>query len=138
MNKEHENLLVIDATNAVLGRLASYAAKQSLLGKKVIVVNCKEAIITGGRRMIINEYKHARQRGGASLKGPNFPKHPFRLVKRTIRGMLHYNHGRGRDAFKRIICYDECPNEYESKKEQMQARKIFAHTIKVGELSREI
>ena len=29
--------IVLDAKNTVLGRLASYAAKQALLGKKIIV-----------------------------------------------------------------------------------------------------
>jgi large subunit ribosomal protein L13 len=138
MNESNREMLVIDATEAVLGRLCSYAAKQSLLGKKVIIVNCGHAIITGGRRMIINEYKHARQRGGASLKGPNFPKHAERLVKRTVRGMLHYTHGRGKDAFKRIFCYDDCPKEFESLRTHLPKRELMAKRITVKELSKEI
>ena len=29
---------IIDGTNAVLGRLASYAAKQALLGEEIVIV----------------------------------------------------------------------------------------------------
>ena len=31
--------IIIDASHSVLGRVASFAAKQSLLGKKVIIGN---------------------------------------------------------------------------------------------------
>ena len=81
-HKQHE--IVVDATNAVLGRLASFAAKQALLNKKIVIVNCADAIVTGGKRMVINEYKDIRQKGGASLMGPYFPKSPERILKRTI------------------------------------------------------
>lgn len=86
--------IVIDATKATLGRLASYAAKQALLGKEVIIVNCNNAVITGDRRMIINEYKIQRQRGSSTLEGPYFPNIPEKLLKRTIRGMLRYKRGK--------------------------------------------
>ena len=32
--------LIIDANNAVMGRLASYVAKQAMLGKEIVIVNC--------------------------------------------------------------------------------------------------
>lgn len=137
MNDERPTI-VIDAAHAVLGRLASFAAKQALLGKKVIVVNCGEAIVTGNRDNILKEYRVARQRGGASLNGPNFPKHSERLVKRTIRGMLYFRHGRGKDAFKRIICYNHVPKEYESSKKEMAKRTIMTNSIKISEISKII
>jgi len=104
--------LVIDATNATLGRLASYTAKQALLGKSVAVVNCEHAIVTGNPRSIIGEYKIMRQRGGSSLNGPFFPKSPERMLKRTIRGMLSYRQGRGEAAFARIRTYLGIPAEF--------------------------
>ena len=130
--------IVIDAKDAILGRLASYAAKQSLLGKHVVIVNCGEALLTGRYRMVIEEYKHSRQRGGSSLKGPNFPKHSDRLVKRTVRGMLHYNHGRGKEAFKRIMCYNQVPKEFEHAKKITLVREIKTRTMSVKELSKEL
>ena len=78
--------IVIDATNGTLGRLCSFAAKQALLGKEVIIVNCNEVVITGSRKNILNHYTERRAIGGTSLKGPFYPKIPERIVKRT--GMI--------------------------------------------------
>ena len=132
------NELVIDASNGVLGRIATYAAKQALLGKNVIVVNCDNAIVTGRRRMIIDEYNHARRRGGTSLNGPHFPKHTERIMKRTIRGMLNYNQQRGLDALKRVLCYPNVPKEYESAKKTSLVKEVSSKTVNLADLSREI
>jgi len=137
-SKKERPIMVLDASNQILGRLASHAAKQALLGREVIVVDCDKAIILGRKRSIINEYKESRQRGGASLNGPNFPKHSERLMKRTIRGMLHYNHGRGKAAFKRIKCFSKVPIEYESIKKSIPIKKVKTKSISLNELSKEI
>lgn len=129
------NTIVIDATNAILGRLASYAAKQSLLGNNIIIVNCNDAVVSGKRLNIQSEYHEARVRGGASLKGPNFPKIPERLVKRTIRGMLSYKQGRGEAAFDRVKCYNSLPAEYTSKKQTIQSISGENKPIKTMKLS---
>ena len=39
--------VVIDAENAVVGRLASRVAKLALMGEDVLVVNAEKAIMTG-------------------------------------------------------------------------------------------
>lgn len=84
--------IVLDAKNTVLGRLASYAAKQALLGKKIIVVNCNEAIVTGRRNLILERYSQMRRRGKGYQKGPIVPRVAEKLMKRTIGGYLE---GRG-------------------------------------------
>ncbi len=108
--------LIIDAENAVLGRLASYAAKQALLGREIIIVNSNKAIITGNSRNIAERYSKKRARGGSGQAGPYFPTTPGRIIKRTIRNMLPYKQGRGRDAFLRIKCHESIPKEFESMK----------------------
>lgn len=113
-NKEEE--IVIDAENAVLGRLASFAAKQALQGKKVVIVNSEKAIVVGSKENIVNSYKITRMKGGASLKGPLFPSSAERILKRTIRGMLPYKKGRGRKALKSVLCYNSIPDEFKDKK----------------------
>ncbi len=135
-----ENLLVIDATGAVLGRLASFAAKQALKGKSIIIVNCGEALITGRRQNIIEEYKAARQRGGSSHRGPFFPKYPDRLVKRIIRGMLppKKDYARGVEALKRVKCYNDVPKEYEHVKKLIAGKEKKVKTMKLSDLSREL
>ena len=137
MSLETKNIVVIDGKSALLGRLASYVAKQSLLGKKIAIVNCEEVVISGKSKSIILEYREVRQRGGASMKGPFFPKSPERIVKRTIRGMLSYKQGRGRSAFKKIKCYNKVPKELENEKMIVSGKPKRIKTIRLGDLSRK-
>lgn len=133
-----ENKIVIDATNAPLGRIASFAAKQALFGKSIIILNCNSAIISGRKTSIIDEYKLTRSRGGTSLKGPHFPKNPERIMKRTIRGMLPYKTGRGSAAFKKIMCYNGSPAEYENSDKISLQRTLKIKTLSLQELSEKI
>lgn len=135
-----QETVIIDGVGAVLGRLASTAAKQALLGKLVIIVNCEHVLITGARRnTIIAEWQQAARRGGFSLKGPNLPKrHPERMVKRTIRGMLSYKQQRGLQAWKRIRCYTGVPDEYVKMQKMTLKRQLTTTAIQLSELARVI
>ena len=130
--------IIIDASNAILGRLASFAAKQSLLGKEVVIVNCNDAVITGNRSTTVSTYKEKKGRGGASLNGPMFPRSPERIVKRTVRGMLSYTQERGRSALKRVMCYNKVPAEYEKAEKIIAGKEKKTKTIKLSELGRII
>jgi len=130
--------VVIDGNNATLGRLASYAAKQALLGKTLAIVNCEDTVVTGKATSVIGEYKDMRTKGGSSLKGPFFPRSPERIVKRTIRGMLSYKKGRGREAFKRIKCYNDTPDEFKEAKKFIAGKEKSIKKIKLKDLSKEI
>lgn len=127
--------IVIDAKDYILGRLASFAAKQAILGKSVVIVNCDDVIVAGNRANIIDEYYRLRKKGGSSLKGPFFPKEPYRIVKRTVRGMLQYKLKRGADALKRVICYNNTPAEYENVKKITSTNTKTTFTIKLSELA---
>ncbi len=107
--------IYIDATNMILGRIASYAAKKALLGNSINILNCGDAVITGNKKDIFGKYKHRRERANTS-NGPFFPKIPDRLVRRTVRGMLPYKQPRGSEAFKRVMCYVGVPEEFKGKK----------------------
>lgn len=111
-----EEKIIIDASGSALGRIAAYASKQALLGKKVIIINCEKAIITGTKANIINNYRWKRSLGGDILTGPNFPSNPEMIMKRTTRGMLPYRQEKGRNAWKRIICFNSIPREYEKER----------------------
>jgi len=115
-----EDQIIIDAENAVLGRVAALAAKSALQGKKVSVVNCANAIISGTQEAILANYIKRFRRGKRRQKGPYYTRIPFRLMKRTIRGMLPFKQQRGVLAVKKIKCYDDVPAEFQSvKKIQM-------------------
>jgi len=130
--------IIVDATDGPLGRVAAYASKQALFGKEVIIVNCNKAYVTGRKRTTISDYKEKRQRGGASLRGPHFPKQAEKVMKRTIRGMLPYTQERGLSALKRVICYDDVPAEYESAKKIPMKRELKAKAITLAQLNKEI
>jgi len=105
---ENENELVINGENEILGRVASYAAKQALLGKTVIVLNCEKILISGNKSSIMEKYLTMRRR-----KSVKFPSVPEQIVKRTARGMINYKSGRGAAAFKKMRCYNNTPEEYQ-------------------------
>ncbi len=138
MKQEFKPNLVIDASNAILGRLSAYTAKQLLLGKSVALVNCNKVLITGRQTTTTKNYKQKVKRGGSGLKGPLFPKSPEKIVKRTIRGMLEYRKGRGEDAFARIRCYNDVPKEFEAQAQPFKQKPVQTRTITLQQLSKLI
>ena len=107
--------MIIDAKDAILGRLSSYASKQVLLGNKVDVINCEECVVSGKKQAILDEYLRRVHRK-APTKGPYFYRRPDMFVKRTIRGMLPFKRARGRDTFKNIKCYIGVPENLKNEK----------------------
>jgi len=108
-------MTVIDATNLILGRMATEVAKRALLGETIDIVNVEKIVITGNRLSIFADYKHRRDRG-SQTSGPFFPKNPDDIVRRAIRGMLPYKQAKGDLAFKRVRCFIGVPNEMEKAK----------------------
>ncbi len=107
----------IDGTKSTLGRLASYVAKQALKGEEFKIFNCRDVIITGNKKSIAKEFSEMRSRFGHSQKGPKHHATSEKIVKRTIRGMLpDFRKGRGKIAFKKIMCYNDVPNEFKDVK----------------------
>lgn len=108
--------LTIDAKDAVVGRVATFAAKQALLGYAVNIVNCEDAIITGSKPGTHAKYHRLHFTLGQQQYGPYFPRVPDRFVRRLLRGMLEYKTGRGKDAYKRIRCYIGVPESLKQAK----------------------
>ncbi len=106
--------MIIDATNLVVGRLASYAAKRALLGDAIVIVNSEHAVITGNRRPLLDHYKHRLERGMPKT-GPFVYRQEHRFLKRVIRGMLPYRQFKGKTALQRVMCYVGVPKEFEGK-----------------------
>jgi large subunit ribosomal protein L13 len=128
---------IIDGKNAILGRLASYAAKQALEGEEVVILNCEEIIITGRKKASEEKFQASRERVGSSQKGPKISRTPYMIVKRAIRGMLpNHRVGRGRKAFKRIKCYNKIPKEFEDKKKIVSGKEKENRFIRIKELSK--
>ncbi len=110
MNRaDFEPDVVIDAQYSVLGRVASEVASLVLDGKRVAVVNAEKAVITGRKEDVFERYRKRQQLG--SDRGPNHPRRPDGILKRSIRGMLPTDRKRGREAFANVRVYLENPFE---------------------------
>jgi large subunit ribosomal protein L13 len=108
----------IDATDVVLGRLASHAAAL-LRGKHkatfsphldggdfVIIVNADKVALTGSKRDEKLAYRHSGYPGGltATKYSELLEKQPERTVEKSIRGMLPKN-SLGRAQIKKLKVY---------------------------------
>ena len=102
---------VYNGEGMILGRLAAKAAKEVLLGEEVRIVNCEKIVISGNKDNTFKREKERRDRKGYPLKSAKFSRLPERFVRRTVRGMLPWKFPRGKEAFKRIMCYRGVPEE---------------------------
>jgi large subunit ribosomal protein L13 len=105
--------MIIDAKDMIVGRIATVAAKQALLGEKIDIVNCQDAYITGKKDFLYSEFKRRKDQG--TYWGPFFHRMPDRFVRRMIRGMLPHKQDRGKKAYERIMCYTAIPKELSGK-----------------------
>ncbi|MHA6792754.1 50S ribosomal protein L13 [Pseudonocardia bannensis] len=109
---------VIDATDVVLGRLATHAATL-LRGKHkptyaphmdtgdfVVIVNAEKIAVSGNKRDNKFVYRHSGYPGGLRQRsvGEMIEKHPDRLVEKAIKGMLPKNR-LGRAMAKKLKVY---------------------------------
>jgi len=94
--------------------MAAIVAKKAILEEEIIIVNCDKSIVTGDKKEILANYKKKSKRG-APKTGPYIPRNSEKFVKRTIRGMIPYKQPKGREAFKRVMCYVGLPEEFKDK-----------------------
>ncbi|MHB1234552.1 MAG: 50S ribosomal protein L13 [Microbacteriaceae bacterium] len=97
--------LIIDATDVVLGRLATHTAallrgkhKPTFaphmdMGDFVIIVNADKVALTGSKLAQKKAYRHSGYPGGISSMSyvEMLEKHPTRAVEKAVRGMLPKN-----------------------------------------------
>lgn len=118
--------LLVDATDVVLGRLASEVA-QILKGKRkptytphvdtgdfVVVINAEKVRLTGNKANAKNYYSHSGYPGG--LKEVSFQtmlaKHPERIIEKAVKGMLPKNTlGRAMNRKLKVYAGPEHPHE---------------------------
>ncbi len=106
---------IYNAEGMIVGRLATMVAKDALMGEEVRVINADKALISGAKENTLAREKQRRLRKGYPLKAQTISRLPDRHVRRTIRGMLPWKFTRGREAYKRVLCYVGVPAELEGK-----------------------
>ena len=135
---------VVDASNLILGRMASYVAKKALSGNKMVVLNAERAVISGTKARVVARAKEKLKTRtlGSLEKSPTHPRRPDTYVRRVIRGMLPWKKTGGKDAFRRVRVYIGTPAEFEGKPrvriENADAAKLRVPYIRVAQLSQEI
>ena len=110
--------VIIDATDVVLGRLASHTAtilrgknKPTFtphmdMGDFVIIINAEKVALTGSKLAQKKAYRHSGYPGGlrATSYSELLEKNPERAVEKAIRGMLPKT-SLGRDQFRKLKVY---------------------------------
>jgi large subunit ribosomal protein L13Ae len=109
---------IVDAKGHLLGRLASYVAKQLQLGQKVVIVRCETTLMSGSHfRNKLKYLDFLRKRMSTNpKKGPLHYRAPSRIVWRVIRGMLPHMTPKGAAALGRLKCFDGVPLSLNAKK----------------------
>lgn len=137
--------MIIDATDMILGRMATFAAKRLLAGEQVMIVNAERAVISGGRERTFDTYEAWLQiRNLANpRKGPFHLKRPDDLVRLTVRGMLPFDKTRGRVAYRKLKVYVGVPAELKDKPmqgvDEANLKRLGTRRfIRVGELSKHL
>jgi large subunit ribosomal protein L13 len=119
--------LVVDATDQVLGRLASHVA-QILKGKNkpqytphvdtgdfVIVVNAEKIALTGNKMESKMKYRHSGFPGGLKEVPVSrmLERHPERVIEQAVKGMLPKN-TLGRQMGKKLKVYSGSEHPHEA------------------------
>ena len=122
---------VIDATDVVLGRLASQAA-QLLRGKHkpiyaphadtgdfVVIINASKVAVSGNKRDAKLLYRHSGYPGGlrSQTVGQLLDTRPERLVEKAIVGMLPHN-TLGRSLARKLKVYPGAEHPHAAQKPQ--------------------
>ena len=90
-----DSVVIIDATNEVLGRLASRVAiilkgkddpeySKNMPGKRVKIINAQNIIVTGDKIKQKNYYSHSGYAGGLKIKKFS----PIMGIEHAVAGML--------------------------------------------------
>ncbi|MEM1677836.1 MAG: 50S ribosomal protein L13 [Ignisphaera sp.] len=124
--------IVIDAENALLGRLASNVAKLLLMGFKVHVINIEKALVSGDRKMIIESYKlllNVRTHRNPYRHSMKRPRNPIAIFKSSVKRMLPKHNWRGVTILKNVKAYIGTPKEFDGR-ERIKIADIDAENLK--------
>ncbi|MFW5766877.1 MAG: 50S ribosomal protein L13 [Bacteroidota bacterium] len=140
-NKEtvRKEWFIVDATDEVLGRLASRVAvvlrgkhKPDFTphvdcGDNVIIINAEKVKLSGKKMTDKTYVRHTGYPGGQRVTNPEeiLRKQPHRLVENAVRGMLPHNR-LGRKIFKNMHVYVGPEHDQKAQKPQ----KLDLNSIK--------
>ena len=116
-----------DATDKILGRFCSIIAKKSLLGEYIVIINAKDAIISGKKRDIHEKHlaKLSISTATNPRRGPFHERRPDTFMRRVIKQMLPRKKLRGKEALKRVHVYiSDVPERFKSRYQKLVLHEI--------------
>ena len=133
-------MFMINGEGKLVGRVGSVAAKELLKGYQVCIYNAEKLLVSGNRKDILGRLvvRRSLQNKANPEHSPKWPKVPYLLVKRMIRGMLPWKTGRGRLAFKRLRVYNGAPAPNTSARELALDSRVPNKCMSVLELCRAV
>jgi len=117
-----------DAKNKILGRFCSQVAKKALLGEYIVIINAKDAIISGTKRDIHEKYLAKLNISTATnpRRGPFHERRPDTFMRRVIKQMLPRKKLRGKEALKRVHVYiSDIPERFKNKYQKLMPNEIY-------------
>jgi len=128
-------MILVNAENVIMGRLASFVAKKAIEGEQVTVVNAEKASITGSKDAAVKKLKVRLSLGskGNPEKGPKFSRMPDQVLRMSVRGMLPWKSTRGKEAYGRIHVYIGIPSEFDGKRfEEIPSKGESRKSVELG------
>ena len=116
-----------DATDKILGRFCSQIAKRALLGEYIVIINAKNAIISGTKRNIHEKYLAKLNISTATnpRRGPFHERRPDTFMRRVVKQMLPRKKLRGKEAIKRVNIYiSDIPERFKNKYQKLVPTEI--------------
>ena len=113
---------LVDATDKILGRFCSQVAKKALLGHRIVIINAKDAVISGKKRNIHEKYLARLNIHTATnpRRGPFWPRRPDNVMRSVIKKMLPRKKVRGKEALKRVHVYiGDIPERFRNKYQKL-------------------
>jgi large subunit ribosomal protein L13 len=109
-----QNTIYVDASGQIAGRMCSKVALELLSGKRVVVLNAENALVSGRSSSVFRQwqarleiYSHVNP-----IYGPIHPRRPDNILHRMVRGMVPKTKAKGRSAMGRLRIYMGVPEKY--------------------------
>ena len=127
LSEKNSEMVVLDAENQILGRLATKAAtilrgKDSPkytpsydMGRSVIIINAEKIKVTGRKETDKVYYRHSGFPGGikSSTYKELFEKNPSEVIRKAVWGMLPHNR-LGRKLIVKLKVYNTSEHPHEA------------------------
>ena len=129
-----EKVVIVDARGHLMGRLASFIAKELLNGQHVVVVRTEEINVSGSLfRNKLKWAEYSRKHHNTNPKrGPFHFRAPGRMFYRVVKGMLPHKNARGEHALNRLKVFEGVPAPYDKMKRMVVPDALRVTRLKPG------